>query len=59
MLFNGYDGRISIEIRGQSSQMFPKKSYALETQDELGEDLNVSLMGMPPEDDWILYSALQ
>ena len=26
--FNHYDGRISIEIRGSSSQMFPKKSYS-------------------------------
>ncbi len=26
--FNGYDGPIGIEVRGQSTQMFPKKSYA-------------------------------
>ncbi|MBP1674929.1 MAG: spore coat protein CotH, partial [Bacteroidetes bacterium] len=25
-----YDGNMGIEIRGQSSQMFPKKSYTLE-----------------------------
>ncbi len=54
--FTDYDGRITIEIRGQSSQMFPKKAYAFETQDALGENLNVSLLGMPAENDWILYA---
>ena len=54
--FNGYDGLISIEIRGSSSQMFPKKQYALETQDIDGENLNVSILGMPEENDWILHA---
>jgi len=54
--FNEYDGRITIETRGQSSQMFPKKSYRLETQDAGGLNLNVSLLGMPAENDWILYA---
>ena len=54
--FNGYDGQISIEIRGSSSQMFPKKQYALETQDIDGENLNVSILGMPEENDWILHA---
>lgn len=54
--FNGYDGQISIEIRGSSSQMFPKKQYALETQDADGENLNVPILGMPEENDWILYA---
>jgi hypothetical protein len=51
----GYDGRISIEIRGESAQMFPKKSYSFETQDSLGENNNISLLGLPEENDWILY----
>ena len=54
--FNGYDGFIGIETRGQSTQMFPKKAYALETRDEEGENLDVSLLGMPEENDWILYA---
>jgi hypothetical protein len=54
--FNDYDGFIGIELRGQSSQMYPKKSYGLETRDSLGENLNVSLLGMPAENDWILYA---
>lgn len=54
--YNDYDGFIGIEIRGQSSQMFPKKSYAVETRDEAGDNLNVSLLGMPEENDWVLYA---
>lgn len=53
---NDYDGYIGIEVRGQSAQMFPKQSYGFETRDELGENLNVSLLGMPEENDWILYA---
>ena len=50
-----YEGNIGIEFRGASSQTFPKKSYGLETRDENNEDLNVSLLGFPEEEDWILY----
>lgn len=49
-----YDGFAGIELRGSSSQSFPKKSFGLETWDALGEDLKVSLLGMPEESDWIL-----
>lgn len=52
--FNDYDGKISIEVRGSTSQSFPKKQYGLETQDEDGNNNNVSLLGMPEENDWIL-----
>nr|AOE13773.1 conserved hypothetical protein [uncultured bacterium] len=54
--FNDYNGKISIEYRGSSSQSFPKKPYALETQDSLGNNNNVSLLGLPVENDWILYA---
>ena len=50
-----YNGQITIEIRGSSSQFFPKQSYALETQDSTGANNNVSLLGMPTENDWILH----
>lgn len=53
--FNEYDGNIAIEIRGSSSQGFPKKNYAFETQDEFGMNNNVSLLGMPAENDWVLH----
>ena len=51
--------KIGIEIRGSSSQMFPKKSYAFETKsNDWSEDLDVSLGGFPEEEDWILYLSL-
>lgn len=53
--YNEYNGFIAIERRGSSSQMFPKKSYGLETRDSLGTNNNVSLFGMPSENDWILH----
>ena len=50
------DYKIGIEIRGGSSQMFPKKSYGFETKtSDWSEDLDVSLGGFPEEEDWILY----
>ncbi|NBP30506.1 MAG: spore coat protein CotH, partial [Flavobacteriia bacterium] len=51
---NNYNGKISIEIRGSTSQQYPKKSYGFETQTTLGTNNNVSLMGLPVENDWIL-----
>lgn len=50
-----YQGKIGIEIRGSSSQQFPKKQYGFETRNANGiDDINVSLLGMPKESDWIL-----
>lgn len=49
-----YSGYIGIEIRGSSSQSFPKKSYGLETWDATGDDIDASLLGMPKESDWVL-----
>ncbi|MBN1300627.1 MAG: CotH kinase family protein [Melioribacteraceae bacterium] len=53
--FNHYNGEIGIELRGSSTQSYPKKSYAFETRNSDGSNLNVSLLGMPEENDWILY----
>jgi hypothetical protein len=50
-----YNGRIGIELRGSSSQESPKKNYGLTTR--MADDVtnnNVSLLGMPEENDWIL-----
>jgi hypothetical protein len=52
--FNDYDGNIGIEIRGSSSQMFPKKQYAVELWTASGQDTSASLLGLPAEEDWIL-----
>jgi len=55
--FNEYDGSIGIERRGNVTQTFAKKPYAIETRDEAGGNLNVSLLGLPNENDWILRAA--
>ena len=56
--FLNYDGRIGIERRGSSSQtMLNKKPYALETREDDGvSNRNVSILGMPEENDWVLNS---
>lgn len=53
---NHYNGRIGIETRGQSSQMFPMKSYGIELWDTGANSINAPLFGMPAESDWILYA---
>ena len=53
---NIYSGEMGIELRGSTSQsIFPKKGYAIETRDGLGNNNNISLLGMPAENDWILH----
>jgi len=50
-----YNGRIGIELRGSSSQDLPKKGYGLTTlQADNTSNNNVSILGMPSENDWIL-----
>jgi hypothetical protein len=51
-----YDGFIGIELRGQSSLSFPKKSFGFETRDSEGNNLSASLLGMPEDEDWVLYA---
>ena len=56
--FLNYDGRIGIERRGSSSQNnFQKKPYGLTTlmPDDVTNN-NVSILGMPKENDWVLNS---
>lgn len=51
-----YQGRIGIELRGQTSQfLFDKKSYGFETWDANDMDMDTSLLDLPKEEDWILY----
>ena len=54
--FNDYNGRITIEKRGNSSQEQEKPPYRFETIDDNGENNNVKLLGLPEENDWILYA---
>lgn len=55
---NVYDGFGGIELRGQSSQAhFPKKSYGIELRTRSGRNNSVGLLGMPSDDDWVLYAG--
>jgi len=50
-----YKGRIAIELRGSSSQVLDKKPYGFTTLLQDGDsNNNVSLLGMPTENDWVL-----
>ena len=52
-----YSGRIGIELRGSSSQVLDKKPYGFTTLlEDDDSNNNVSLLGMPSENDWVLNS---
>ena len=57
--FNDFDGSITIERRGNSSQWQGKTPYRFETVDDEGDNSNVELLGMPAENDWVLYAPWQ
>ena len=46
---------IGIKVRGQSSAKFPKPGYSVEVRDSQGLGIDVSLLGLPPADDWVLH----
>eukprot|EP00963_Diacronema_lutheri_P007859 scaffold682_cov363-Pavlova_lutheri.AAC.10 len=56
-----YDGKIGLNIRGRSSQLYPKKQYRMElwsegsTSMEDRDDVNHVLLGLPADDDWIIH----
>ena len=51
-----YSGPAGIELRGFGSQRDPKKSYALETRKRTGANRDLSLLGMPADEDWVLIA---
>lgn len=55
--FNAYSGAIGIELRGSTSlALSDKKPYAVETRNADGSNLNVALLGMPSENDWVFLA---
>ncbi|MBN1507499.1 MAG: CotH kinase family protein, partial [Sedimentisphaerales bacterium] len=48
-----FAGRAAINIRGKSSEGFPKHQYHFETWDERNNDKSVSILGLPAESDWV------
>lgn len=53
--WNEYNGLISIERRGESSKDFAKKSFSIELQNADGSNNNDSILGLPEENDFVLY----
>ncbi|HZL11206.1 MAG TPA: CotH kinase family protein [Prolixibacteraceae bacterium] len=53
---NNFNGKIGIEWRGSSSQSFPKKSYGFNLKSNALVNIDASLLGLPEENDWILYA---
>jgi hypothetical protein len=51
--------RAGINLRGSSTQGFPKSSYAVEFLNEFNDDKDVEVLGMPEESDWVFYSPNQ
>ncbi len=51
---SAFEGIIGIELRGSSSNSWRKKQYSIETRDSLGNNRNVSFLGFPAENDWVL-----
>jgi subtilisin-like proprotein convertase family protein len=53
---NAYNGKIGLEYRGNYSLSLPQKPYAFETWDATGATIDVPLLGMPAENDWLLLA---
>lgn len=49
-------GRMGVRIRGRSSAAFPKKQYKIELWDDNNRSHDNSLLGLPPESDWVLWA---
>ncbi|MBP5691845.1 MAG: CotH kinase family protein [Bacteroidaceae bacterium] len=53
---NAYNGKIGIKLRGNSSLYFEQKRFTIETKDDDGNDLDVELLDMPADNDWVLLA---
>ncbi len=51
-----YSGNIGIEIRGATSASYPQHPYGIETRNDSGTANNVTILGMPGENDWVFIS---
>ncbi|MCU0340110.1 MAG: CotH kinase family protein [Spirosomaceae bacterium] len=49
---------VGIEYRGALSQSFDKKSYGFELRDAQDNAQEMSLLGMPADEDWILHGPM-
>jgi hypothetical protein len=51
-----FSARIEADIRGSSSQNFPKKMYGFHLLEEDDSGRNAALLGLPADNNWILYA---
>ncbi|HEY0715426.1 MAG TPA: CotH kinase family protein, partial [Polyangia bacterium] len=52
----GLANRMGFRVRGRSSRVWDQRSYAVELwDDDADTDRALSVVGMPPESDWVLY----
>lgn len=54
---NNYNNKAQINIRGNTSKNFEKKSFSFETEDASGNEIDASILGMPAESDWVLIAS--
>jgi hypothetical protein len=54
--FNVYDGKIGIELRGNSSQTFTKKAYGVQLWSSANTPVEQELLGMNADADWALHA---
>jgi spore coat protein CotH len=58
-VWNNYNAKVLIHLRGNSTKNFEKKSYSIETHDASGIKFTTSILGMPLETDWDLLAPYQ
>ena len=54
---NDYLGQVGIALHGSSSLGFPKKTFAIELDNENGQSVDAELLGQPAGSDWLLYPS--
>jgi hypothetical protein len=54
-----FDGLAAIRTRGHSTRDLPKRSYTLHTMDASTNQTKVPLLGLPAEEDWVMYAPFE
>ncbi len=54
-----FEGRATLHLRGHTTMLLPKKSFTLHTIDAQSHQTKVALLGLPKEEDWVLYAPFE
>ncbi|HEX7862301.1 MAG TPA: CotH kinase family protein [Verrucomicrobiae bacterium] len=54
-----HQGLATFRPRGHSTRNLPKRSYTMHTMDASTNQAKVSLLGLPAEEDWVLYAPFE